>query len=114
MNEIAKGLAEGSFKEYTKYERVQLEKELSRLERLFGGIKSLTKEPDCLFVVDVNREKNAVKEALTAKIPVIALTDSNVNPTGIEIPIPGNDDALASIKIIVEYVLAGYGEGKKG
>jgi small subunit ribosomal protein S2 len=114
MNEIAKGLAEGLFKEYTKYERVQLEKELSRLERLFGGIKNLSKEPDCLLVVDVNREKNAVKEALTAGIPVIALTDSNVNPTGIEIPIPGNDDALASIKIIVEYVLAGYAEGKKG
>ncbi|MDR0463437.1 MAG: 30S ribosomal protein S2 [Pseudomonadales bacterium] len=113
MNEISRGLVDGKYKEYTKYERVQLEKELARLERLFRGVKDLKSEPDCLFIVDINREKNAVKEALGANIPIIALTDSNVNPTGVEIPVPGNDDALSSIKIIVDYILDGYAEGKK-
>lgn len=114
MNTVSKGLVDGAYREYTKYERVQLEKELARLTRLFGGIKDLSKEPDALFIVDLNREKNATKEALTGGIPIVALTDSNVNPTGVVVPIPGNDDALSSITVVVDYVLAGYAEGKKG
>lgn len=113
MNEIAKGLAEGKYKDYTKYERVQLEKELARLERLFRSLRDLKGEPDALFIIDLNREKNAVKEARTAGIPMLALADSNVNPTGVETVIPGNDDALSSIKMIVDYVMEGYAEGKK-
>lgn len=113
MNEIEDGLKSGKFKEYTKYERLMMEKELARLERLFGGLKNLKAKPDVLLVVDAQKEKNCVKEAMTEKIPVVALIDSNTDPTGITLPIPGNDDALSSVTLILTEVLRAYGEGEK-
>lgn len=112
MNQLEKGLAGDAYKGYTKYERGQLEKEQGRLERFFGGIKDLTGKPDALFVIDPNREKNAVKEARVSGIPVIALIDSNSNPDLIQYPIPANDDARKSIEFIVTAVLEGYAAGK--
>ena len=114
MNEIESGLATGKYNDYTKYERTMLRKELDRLERFFGGIKDLKRYPDAVLVVDVLYEKNAVKEVVTEKIPLLALIDSNSNPTGIEIPLPANDDAISSVKLILSYVLAGYKAGKEG
>jgi small subunit ribosomal protein S2 len=105
MGEIEVGLQGDKYREYTKYERLLLEKELSRLRRLFGGVKDLKNKPDALFVVDVMKEKNAVHEALKENVEIIALIDSNTDPTGIAIPVPGNDDALSSIKLIIAAVL---------
>lgn len=112
MLEIEKGLADGSYKNYTKYEQVQLEKELNRLKRFFEGIRELKKQPDCLVVVDPKRERNAVREAQTLGIPVIALTDSNTDPTDIDVVIPGNDDALKSIKFVINTLAEGFVAGK--
>lgn len=108
MNEIEDGLKTGKFKEYTKYERLMMEKELARLERLFGGLKALHNKPDALLVIDAQKEKNSVREAIAEKIDIIALVDSNTDPTGIKLPIPGNDDALSSVKIILTEVLRAY------
>lgn len=108
MNEIETGLAGDRFKDKTKYERMLLEKELARLERLFGGLKELKNKPDAIFVVDAQKEKNAVSEAKSEGIEIIAVIDSNTDPTGIAWPIPANDDALSSINLLVGAVLSAY------
>lgn len=112
MLTIEEGLKTDAFKGYTKFERVQLEKELGRLERFFVGIRGLKRLPDCLFIVDPGREKNAVAEAKSVGVPVIALIDSNSDERQISTPIPANDDALTSIAYIIDAVLAGYAAGK--
>ncbi len=108
MNEIEDGLKNDKFKAYTKYERLMMEKELARLERLFGGLKALRNKPDALLIIDAQKEKNAVREAVSEKIDMVALIDSNTDPTGIALPIPANDDALSSVKLILTAVLQAY------
>jgi small subunit ribosomal protein S2 len=112
MNALKKGLAEGKYDHYTKYERVQLQKDIDRLERFVGGVADLKRVPDALFVVDVNEEDVAVKEASDLKIPVIAIVDSNSDPDNVTYPIPGNDDAVSSLEMITQMVAAAYAEGK--
>jgi small subunit ribosomal protein S2 len=113
MNEIEKGLQTDAYKGYTKYEKVQLEKEMNRLNRFFGGVKELQGKPDCLFIIDPKREKNAVKEANIMGVPVIAMIDSNADPDLVDVAIPANDDAVKSIQYIVDAVIAGYQAGRK-
>jgi small subunit ribosomal protein S2 len=112
MLSIETGLQDDTFKGYTKFERVQLEKEANRLKRFFEGIKALKNRPDAIFVIDPSREKNVVKEALTVGVPLIALIDTNADPRDIDIPIPANDDAITSIQLVVEAVAAGYKAGR--
>jgi small subunit ribosomal protein S2 len=113
MLDLEKGLATGAYDSYTKYERVQFEKEMNRMKRFFVGVETLKDLPDALFVVDPVREKIAVKEALLMGIPVIGLADSNADPRQMDIAIPANDDALGSVKLIVDAVAAGYSAGKQ-
>ena len=112
MIEIETGLRDGKFDQYTKRERVILDKERQRLERFFGGIRELKGKPDALFLIDPNRESVAVLEAGINHIPMIALIDSNTDPTPIDIPVPANDDAVKSIEYVVNAVVAGYVAGK--
>ncbi|MBD3279844.1 MAG: 30S ribosomal protein S2 [Candidatus Pacebacteria bacterium] len=112
MLELEKGLESDKFENYTKYEQVQLKKELIRLERFFQGVKQLKRRPDALFVVDPVREQIAVQEAQTMDIPVIAITDSNADPNLVDLPIPANDDAFGSIKLITQQVAQAYKAGK--
>lgn len=113
MNDIKKGLAEGKYDQYTKYERTQLQKEADRLSRFFEGVADLKTVPDALFVLDVSEESVAVKEAKAAGVPIIAVIDSNGNPDDIDFVIPGNDDAVSSVQILTDLVAQAYGEGKK-
>ncbi len=113
MNTIEEGLKGDAFKGYTKYERVQLEKELGRLRRFFEGVRDLKQRPDAFFIVDPNREEITVKEANVEQIPVIALTDSNTDPDPIQVVIPGNDDAQKSIRLITQMIAEGYALGRK-
>jgi small subunit ribosomal protein S2 len=113
MNEIDEGLEEGKFDGYTKFERVQLEKEQGRLARFFEGVKGLKGKPDCLVVIDPKREKIAVAEAQRVGVPVVALIDSNTNPDQVDLPIPGNDDAANSILLVLKQLTTAYAEGKK-
>lgn len=112
MIKTRKQIEGGALTGRTKYELVQIEKDVLRLERFFGGIETLTKLPDALLVIDPVREKNAVTEASIMNIPVMALIDTDGNPTNVTLPIPGNDDAIKSITFVVEAVLAGYKAGK--
>lgn len=100
MYEIETGLKNNTFTHYTKKERVLLDRELNRLKRLFEGLADLKNPPEALFIVDITREKSALREAKTKCIPIFALIDSNANPNLVDYPIPGNDDAVRSISLL--------------
>ncbi len=95
-----------------KKEVLQLEKERSKLEKNLGGIKEMWKIPDLIFLIDPSEDHTAVAEANKLGIPVIALIDTNCDPTPIDIPIPGNDDAIRSIKLITDIIAEAVIEGK--
>ena len=84
---------------FTKKEILKLEKEKDKLNRSLGGISNMNKIPEMIFVIDTNVESLAIKEAIKLKIPIVAVLDSNSDPTGINHPIPGNDDARRSIDL---------------
>jgi small subunit ribosomal protein S2 len=85
---------------YTKYEQAQFKKEIERMNEKMGGIKKMENLPQAMFALDVKEDHLAVKEAGKMKIPVIAVVDTNTDPSGIDFPIPGNDDALSSLAYI--------------
>ena len=91
----------GELKKYTKKEQHDFGVQLQRLNQQFGGIKNLTKLPDALLVVDVSKEQLAVKEARAKGIPIVGLCDTNADPTLIDYPIPANDDAISSLRLIL-------------
>ena len=88
-----------------------LRRELTKLETALGGIANLKGRPAALVVVDVNHEKIAVDEASKLGIPVVAIVDSNCNPDNIEYVIPGNDDALRAIKVVMDTLANAIAEG---
>lgn len=94
----------GEFEKYTKKEASKLKKDLEKLQIAFGGLKEMKKKPHVLFVVDCVRDNIAVKEARKLKIPVVAITDSNANPDEIDYPIPGNDDAVKSLRYFMSKI----------
>ncbi len=104
--------AEGWAK-YTKKEQLGLERELTRLGIMAGGIKALTKKPDILYIVDIKKEKTALRETIRCKIPVVAMIDTNANPEMVNWPIPANDDAIKSIELITRLVAEAIEEGQK-
>ena len=77
----------------------------------YGGIKDLMGKPGILFVTDAIADANAIREAKTLNIPVVAIVDTNVNPDGIDFVIPANDDAIKGVKLILDYVVAAVQEG---
>ncbi len=93
---------ENEFEKYTKKEKAKIDKEISELEEKFGGIKDLEKLPDAIFVIDMNKEKVAIREAKKKGIKIIAIADTNVDPALADYPIPANDDAISSIKYILD------------
>ncbi len=102
----------GEWNKFVKHEQIKLQKKLNKLEKFYGGIDSLEKLPDAVFIVDVKKEKNAVKEALEKKLPIVAIVDTNVNPDQINYPIPGNDDAATSIEYFVKEIVDAYSQAK--
>ena len=91
-------------KGFTKKERLQLERQRDKLQLTLGGIRELGGKPDMLFVIDTNKEELAVKEANKLRIPVIAVLDTNSDPSGIDFPIPGNDDAARAIALYCDLI----------
>lgn len=102
----------GEFERFTKKEALNLNREIERLEYLLGGIRTLTRVPDLLFVVDVRREATAIHEANLLNIPVIAMVDTNCDPTNVDYVIPSNDDAIRAIKLIVGKIADAAIEGR--
>jgi small subunit ribosomal protein S2 len=91
----------GKLDKYTKKERLDFDREIKKLEMRVGGLTSLNKVPDALFVWDIKEEETAVKEAQQKNIPIIAVCDTNVNPEEVTYPIPANDDSTKTIKVIL-------------
>jgi small subunit ribosomal protein S2 len=102
----------GDFDRLTKKEALILSRKIDRLEILFGGIRTLANLPDLLFVVDVRRELTAIHEANLLNIPVIAMVDTNCDPTNVDYVIPSNDDAIRAIKLLVGKIADAVIEGK--
>ncbi|MFH0805057.1 MAG: 30S ribosomal protein S2 [Patescibacteria group bacterium] len=113
LKDLRVKLDQGQLDQYTKRERLQFSEEAADLEVVVGGIQDLTALPQALFVVDIKKEKTAVREAISKKIPVVAIADTNVNPELVTYPIPANDDATKSIRMITGIVAAAIAEGKQ-
>ncbi len=103
----------GELEHYTKKEQLNISKQLEKMEVSLGGLVSLTKIPDVLFIPSFQREKTAVTEANRVGIPIIAVCDTNANPTHAEYVISGNDDAIRSITLLVHTIRDAVLEGKK-
>ena len=107
----------GEYSVYTKKERLLLDRKIEKLEKSVGGLVGIKGLPDAIIVIDARREKTAVREAKKRSIPVVALVDTDTDPTGIAYPIPGNDDAIKSVSLILRAlssaVEAGYASYEK-
>lgn len=103
----------GELEFFSKKERAKMEKEYVRLLDYLDGIKDMKDTPSIMFVVDLNKEHIAVAEAKSLGIPVVGIADTNVDPEAIEYPIPGNDDAIRSIKLFANLIAEAFNEGSK-
>jgi small subunit ribosomal protein S2 len=106
--------ADGSINKYPKKEVITLHKERDKLLKSLSGIKEMREIPDALFVIDPRRETIAVLEARKLGIPVIAIVDTNCDPEVIDYPIPGNDDAIRAIELMVNLMSSAFIEGRQG
>ncbi len=97
---------------YNKLEIQRFQEEIDQMNFLYGGIKDLAARPGAVFVVDVINEANALREAKKLGLKTIAIADTNVDPSDINYPIPANDDAIKTIQLILDYILAAIAEGK--
>ena len=101
----------GEINAYPKPERLRIRREIAKLTRSIGGIVNLSTIPDAIFIVDLMNESTALTEANKLGIPVIGLADSNVDPTGVDIVIPGNDDAIRSIEVVTSAIAEACAKG---
>lgn len=99
---------------FTKKEVLQLTRKRDKLELSLGGIRDMGGTPDVMFVIDANKEELAIKEAAVLGIPVIAILDSNTDPTGIAFPVPGNDDASRAVRLYCEAISEAAASGRGG
>jgi small subunit ribosomal protein S2 len=113
MKRIEQMREKGELEFFTKKERIQIEKEYVKLHDYLEGIKEMKQAPQLMFVVDVIKEHIAVAEAKRLGIPVVGICDTNSDPEIIDYPIPGNDDAIRSIKIFANILAEAYNEGAK-
>jgi small subunit ribosomal protein S2 len=112
LRELENMKLQGDFERLPKKEVAKLQDEMNRLERFLGGIKDMHRLPDALFIVDPKKERIAVLEARKLKIPIIAVIDTNCDPDEIDYPIPGNDDAIRAVKLMVGKIADAIIEGR--
>ena len=111
MATIDKLTADGTYDNFSKREKLQISRQRAKLEKNLGSIADLTRLPAALFVVDVQKEQNAVKEAKRLSIPVFAMVDTCCDPTDIDYVIPANDDATKSMAVIIDVMTQAIAEG---
>lgn len=113
LQELESKMASGELDaKYNKLEVQRFQEEIEQMNELYGGIKELDKRPGAVFVVDVIHEANAVREARKLGVPVVAIVDTNADPSLIDYPIPANDDAVKTIQLIVGYVEEAINTGR--
>lgn len=113
LNTMRQDSKNGAWNSRPKHEIVKLHKEMRKLEMVYAGVTLLKKIPDAVFIVDIRREKSCLREAVRFHLPILAIVDTNSDPTQVNYPIPANDDAVGSIQFIVNYLADSYLEGKK-
>lgn len=114
LHQLEKMEQDGTFDLLTKKEVLNLKAEQQKLEKYLSGIKDMEQLPGVMFVVDPKKERIAVAEARKLKIPIVGIVDTNVDPDEIDYPIPGNDDAIRAVKLIVETMANAVMEAKQG
>lgn len=97
---------------YSKLEVQRFQEEIDEMNQIYGGIKNMAAKVGAVFVIDITHDVNAVREARKLNIPVVALVDTNADPTAIDYPVPCNDDAIKTIKLIADYVKSAIESGK--
>ncbi|MBR3246314.1 30S ribosomal protein S2 [Candidatus Saccharibacteria bacterium] len=114
LKDLERRMASGELENrYSKLEVQRFQEEIDLLNERYGGIKDMTEQPAAVIVIDAIEDKNAIKEANVLGIPVIALTDSNVDPSSIDFVIPMNDDSIKATKLALDYFVEAIKEGKK-
>ena len=112
LENLEEALKEENIQGLSKKEVLTLRRSHEKLEKGLGGIRNMKKLPDAIFIVDVNYEKNAVKEALVLGIPILAIVDTNSSPDGVDYLIPSNDDSRLTTELITSLIVESYQEGK--
>ena len=113
LKDLERRMASGELENrYSKLEVQRYQEEIDLLNERYGGIKDMTEQPAAIIVTDAMEDKNAIKEANGLKIPVFAITDTNVDPTPINYVIPANDDSIKAVKLILDYFVEAIKEGK--
>jgi small subunit ribosomal protein S2 len=113
LENLEKMTLDGTIDKLTKKERLQIEREIDKMKKVFAGIQEMKKIPGVVFIVDIKKEEIAVKEAVKLNIPIVALVDTNCDPTIIDYPIPGNDDSTKSITLISRIMADAVLEGRE-
>lgn len=118
LKELEEMFASDFIKRFTKKEASLLKKEYDKLEKNLGGIKEMKDIPDVMFVIDIKMEQNAINEAHTLNIPIVAIVDTNCDPEQVDFPIPGNDDAIRACQLIsnrlADAIMEGYQSREDG
>lgn len=102
LNDLLEKREAGEFDKYTKKEQLEFDREIEKLEKKFGGVKDLEELPDIVFALDMDKDEIAIEEANTKDVTLAAVCDTNNDPTLADYPIPANDDAVSSIKLILD------------
>ena len=113
LKDLKETIDKGEAKKYTKFEQMKMQEELDKLEIKMGGIKDMKELPGAVFVTDIKENDLAIKEAKKAGVSVIALSDTNVDPTVVEYPIPSNDDAISAVRLMLSYICKAIIESKQ-
>ena len=113
LKDIEKMKEDGTFEKFTKKEVAGLEKELNKLKKNFAGIVQMEKMPKAIYIVDTKKEETAIREAKRLSIPIIGLIDTNSDPNLVAFPVPGNDDASKSVRLITSLIADTVIEGRK-
>jgi small subunit ribosomal protein S2 len=104
LNTAQEQFAQGEMKKYTKFEQARITQELEKLERKVGGIKHMAETPGALVIADVKEAGLVVAEARKTGVPIVGIVDTNTDPSLIDYPIPGNDDAVSSLRLLLGYL----------
>ena len=113
LHEIEEAFTEENIQHYSKKQILKLQKRREKLSKYYGGIRDMTKIPDVMIIIDVVREQNAVKEAVKLNIPIVALVDSNCDPSPVDYIVPGNDDAIKAIRLFCSTMSEAINAGRE-
>lgn len=112
INRMRKERTDGEWQKFPKHEIVKLEKDLRKLELVYGGVSDLLAVPDAIFIIDIKKEIIALTESIQRKVITVAIVDTNTDPNDIDYPIPANDDAVGSISFITKFIADAYAQGR--